>query len=395
MPSLVLYKGREKSLLRRHPWVFSGSVAAVKGEIKSGDTIGILSADQEFLGWGAYSPHSQIRARIWSWDQQTNINRAFFEKKLAQSALARSSMLRGRDTDALRLVHGESDGLPGLIVDRYGEWIVVQFLTSGVEKWRSEILQSLVSLFKPRGIYERSDVDVRRLEGLEERVGLLWGEAPPDRVVISEQGTQFDVDLRRGQKTGFYLDQRRNRLKVKELAAGTEVLDCFCYSGGFSIAALQGGAMSVTGIDVSGAALAQARSNLRLNGFMEDKYAQIEGDVFRVLRQLRDRDRRFDLIVLDPPKFAPTTAQVERAVRGYKDINLLALKLLRSGGVLTTFSCSSGVGMDLFQKIVAGAALDAEAQVQLVEWLHQDVDHPVALNFPEGEYLSGLVLRKE
>jgi len=390
-----LYKGREKSLLRRHPWVFSGSVAAVKGEIKSGDTIGILSADQEFLGWGAYSPHSQIRARIWSWDQQTNINRAFFEKKLAQSALARSSMLRGRDTDALRLVHGESDGLPGLIVDRYGEWIVVQFLTSGVEKWRSEILQSLVSLFKPRGIYERSDVDVRRLEGLEERVGLLWGEAPPDRVVISEQGTQFDVDLRRGQKTGFYLDQRRNRLKVKELAAGTEVLDCFCYSGGFSIAALQGGAMSVTGIDVSGAALAQARSNLRLNGFMEDKYAQIEGDVFRVLRQLRDRDRRFDLIVLDPPKFAPTTAQVERAVRGYKDINLLALKLLRPGGVLTTFSCSSGVGMDLFQKIVAGAALDAEAQVQLVEWLHQDVDHPVALNFPEGEYLSGLVLRKE
>ena len=367
----------------------------MKGEIKSGDTIGILSADQEFLGWGAYSPHSQIRARIWSWDQQTNINRAFFEKKLAQSALARSSMLRGRDTDALRLVHGESDGLPGLIVDRYGEWIVVQFLTSGVEKWRSEILQSLVSLFKPRGIYERSDVDVRRLEGLEERVGLLWGEAPPDRVVISEQGTQFDVDLRRGQKTGFYLDQRRNRLKVKELAAGTEVLDCFCYSGGFSIAALQGGAMSVTGIDVSGAALAQARSNLRLNGFMEDKYAQIEGDVVRVLRQLRDRDRRFDLIVLDPPKFAPTTAQVERAVRGYKDINLLALKLLRSGGVLTTFSCSSGVGMDLFQKIVAGAALDAEAQVQLVEWLHQDVDHPVALNFPEGEYLSGLVLRKE
>lgn len=367
----------------------------MSGEIKSGDTVGILSSDGEFLGWGSYNPHSQIRARIWAWDQNTIVDQAFFERKLAKSALVRNTMLKDRDTDAFRLVHGESDGLPGLIVDRYGEWIVVQFLSSGVERWRSELLRSLVDLFKPRGVYERSDVDVRRLEGLEEAAGSLWGESPPDRVVIVEQGMQYEVDIKHGQKTGFYLDQRRNRQKVKELAAGSEVLDCFCYSGGFSIAALQGGAVSVTAIDVSGDALTQARNNLRLNGILGDKYAQIEGDVFQVLRLLRDQNKRYDLIVLDPPKFAPTTAQVERAARGYKDINLLALKLLRPGGLLTTFSCSSGVGMDLFQKIVAGAALDAGAQVQLVEWLHQDVDHPVALNFPEGEYLSGMVLRKE
>jgi 23S rRNA (cytosine1962-C5)-methyltransferase len=289
-------------------------------------------------------------------------------------------------------VHGESDALPGLIADRYADVLVLQFLSSGVEHWRGLLIDLLVELSGVRNVYERSDVDVRRLEGLPERSGPLRG-TPPERVQIQEAGLNFQVDLVRGHKTGFYLDQRWNRGRVRQLARGKQVLDCFCYTGGFSLNALKGGARDVLAVDSSTDALAQARENLALNRLPADGVEWLEGDVFKVLRSLRDQARQFDLIVLDPPKFAPTAAQADRAARGYKDINLLAFKLLRPGGVLASFSCSGGVDASLFRKIVAGAALDAGVEAQILERLSQDIDHPVGLNFPEGEYLKGLVVR--
>jgi 23S rRNA (cytosine1962-C5)-methyltransferase len=297
----------------------------------------------------------------------------------------------------LRLVHAESDGLPGLVVDRYASALVVQYLAAGAERWRETIAAGCQSLSDAQYIYERSDVDVRRLEGLPERVGPLRGGEPPERIRITEPGVggelRFDVDVRRGHKTAFYLDQRLNRKRVGELSAGRHVLDCFTYSGGFALHAAAGGAASVLAVDASAEALAHARHNEALNPRPLPNVDWLEADVFGALRSFRDARRAFDLVILDPPKFAPTAAQAERAARGYKDINLLALKLLRPGGLLVTFSCSGGIGEDLFQKIVAGAALDAGLEAQILERLHQAPDHPVSLSFPEGAYLKGMVLR--
>jgi 23S rRNA (cytosine1962-C5)-methyltransferase len=294
--------------------------------------------------------------------------------------------------DAFRWAHGESDGLPGLVVDRYADTLVTQFTSSGAERWREAILAALLDLSGAARIYERSDVEVRRLEGLPEQTGLLAGSPLPERLQITENGRRFWVDVAGGHKTGFYLDQRPNRLRLGDFAGGKEVLDCFCYTGGFSIYALMGGAAAVTAVDSSPQALAQAAENLRLNSLPLERVTFTEGDVFHVLRSYRDQGRSFDLVVLDPPKFAPTAAQAERAARGYKDINLLALRLLRPGGVLFTFSCSGGIDADLFQKIVAGAALDAGVNAVILERLAQGADHPTALNFPEGAYLKGLVV---
>jgi 23S rRNA (cytosine1962-C5)-methyltransferase len=305
-----------------------------------------------------------------------------------------------RDTDALRLVHAESDGLPGLIVDRYAGTLVVQFLAAGAEYWRDTIADLLLELTGLKDIYERSDSDVRELEGLVPRTGPLRGD-PSERTTITEYALRFTVDFAHGHKTGFYLDQRENRRRVLQLAEGRQVLDCFCYTGGFTVNALAGGAKSVLSVDSSAEVLALCRANVSLNApastlhsLPSTLHTTLEGDVFQVLRKFRDEDRQFDLIILDPPKFAPTAAQAERAARGYKDINLLAFKLLRPGGILVTFSCSGGVDAALFQKIVASAALDAGVEAQIVEHLSQAPDHPVALNFPEGAYLKGLVCRK-
>jgi 23S rRNA (cytosine1962-C5)-methyltransferase len=380
-------------VLRRHPWVFSGAVAHVSGAPADGDTVEIRAANEDFLAWGAYSGRSQIRARLWSWEQGTTIDASFFRRRISEALEARRVMGLEADTDALRLVHAESDGLPGLVVDRYGDTLVVQFLSWGAERWRETIVELLAELSGMARIYERSDVSVRALEGLPQRKGLLGGEPLPKRVRIREHGLSFWADLAEGHKTGFYLDQRANRQRLGACAAGREVLDCFSYTGGFSVAALAGGAASVLAVDASASALALGRANLVLNGLPTERSEFMEGDVFQVLREFRDRGRFFDLIVLDPPKFAPTAAQAGRAARGYKDINLLAFKLLRPGGLLFTFSCSGGVGQALFQKIVAGAALDAGVDAQILERLRQGADHPVALNFPEGEYLKGLLLR--
>ncbi len=392
---LRLKPGREKSILRHHPWIFSGAVADVSGSPSIGDTVDIQDSNRNFLCRGAYSPHSQIRARIWSWDEKEIIDGQYFQRKIEQAVGLRNTVSDLRDCSACRLIHGESDGIPGLIVDRYADWLVVQFLASGVERWRAEITNALMAVLPVLGIYERSDVDVRSLEGLPVRRGLMMGQEPPQQIKIQEHGLSYIVDIRAGHKTGFYLDQRANRLLVRQKSAGKEVLDCFCYTGGFSIAALAGGAENVVAVDVSPDALQMADENIRLNKLPQDRVELIDGDVFQVLRRFRDASKSYDLVILDPPKFASSSGQVERAARGYKDINLLALKLLRPGGTLVTFSCSGGISAELFQKIVAGAALDAQAEVQIIDRLFQPPDHPVDLNFPEGAYLKGLVLYKK
>jgi 23S rRNA (cytosine1962-C5)-methyltransferase len=391
-PALLLRAGREKSLLRRHPWIFSGAVEHVAGAPVSGDTLPVRDGAGNFLAWAAYNPGSQITARVWSWREDENIDAEFFRRKISSAMEARNKLDLARNSNGLRLIHAESDGLPGLITDRYGDVLVIQIGSAGAERWRDSIANNLQVLCKPVCIYERSDSDSRALEGLELRNGVLRG-ALPGNVEVIENGLRFKVDVAAGQKTGFYLDQHDNRALTETLARDKEVLNCFCYTGGFSLYALRGGAKSVLSIDASGDALRIAAENLTRNGLDESRAEWLEADVFQALRALRDQGRKFDLIILDPPKFAPTAAFAEKAARGYKDINLLAFKLLRPGGLLCTYSCSGGISEDLFQKIIAGAALDAGVDAQIVHYLHASADHPVLLSFPEGAYLKGLVLR--
>jgi 23S rRNA (cytosine1962-C5)-methyltransferase len=391
-PGIWLKAGREKSLLRRHPWIFSGAIDHVDGDPASGDTVPVLDSTGQFLAWAAYNPSSQITARVWSWLRDETIDAAFIKRRISQAIASREAMNIGRCSDSRRLVHGESDGLPGLIIDQYGSTVVVQIGAAGPERWRDTIVKVIDSLCAPSCIYERSDSDSRGLEGLEIRNGLMFGQLP-DHVEILEHGLKFSADVAAGQKTGFYLDQRDNRALTERYAADREVLNCFCYTGGFSLYAIRGGAKSVLSIDASSDALRIAEQNLLHNNLDASKAAWLEADVFMALRKLRDQGRSFDLIILDPPKFAPTAAHAEKAARGYKDINLLAFKLLRPGGLLFTYSCSGGISADLFQKIVAGAAADAAVDAQIIHHLHPGPDHPVLLSFPEGAYLKGLALR--
>lgn len=390
-PELILKPGREKSILNRHPWIYSGAVARTSGAPKIGETVRVLSDAGKPLGLAAYSPASQIRARMWSWNPDEAIGPDFFRARIENALQMRQRWIQSPATNAYRVVHAESDGLPGLVVDRYGPVLVIQVLSAGVEFWKRTLVDLLQDIFKPDCIYERSDVDVRRLEGLPECTGLLAGNLPQDGFVISENSQIYKVDIVNGHKTGFYLDQRPNRARILDYAAGKDVLNCFCYTGGFSISALRGGAKSVLSIDTSADALAFAQENIRLNNLNPAQAEWLQADVFQALRTFRDQARQFDLIVLDPPKFAPTASQAMHAARGYKDINLLAFKLLRPGGILFTFSCSGGISADLFQKIVAGAALDAGVHAAILALLSQGPDHPVALSFPEGAYLKGLV----
>jgi 23S rRNA (cytosine1962-C5)-methyltransferase len=388
MNRLILKPGREKSLKRRHPWVFSGAVAKLTGDPGSGETIEVCSSDGEFLAVAACNAQSQIVARVWDW-QKRAIDAAFFHARVERAVALRAHLLPTGDT--VRLVHAESDGLPGVVIDRYGETVVLQLSSAGAMRWRDAIADAVMEVVQPHTIYERSDADVLALEGLQPRVGLLRGTAPASPLLVYETGAVFEVDVPHGHKTGFYLDQRGNRARVRELAGKRDVLDCFAYTGGFTVNALAGGAAKVTAIDSSGPALELLKRNVALNKLPACEC--LEGDVFQLLRKMRDQARSFDLIVLDPPKFAPTAAHAEKASRAYKDINLLAFKLLRAGGLLITFSCSGGVSRELFQKIVAGAALDAGVDAQIVEHLSAGADHPVALNFPEGDYLKGLICR--
>jgi len=389
-PRLVLKAGREKSLRHRHPWVFSGAVETLEGKPEKGDTVAVVARDGAFLAWAAYCAESQIRARAWSFESKDVIDEAFLEHALAASIARRKVLPSG--SDAMRLVHGESDGLPGLVVDRFADTLVVQILSAGAERWRNVWGPLLTKLTGAKAIYERSDVEVRGLEGLPPRTGPLAGPAATV-VRIHEDGIAYEVDVVHGQKTGFYLDQRDNRALAGSLAGGRDVLNAFCYTGGFSLSALKGGAARVTSLDTSDEALVTAKRHVEINALEPSRAEWLNADVFSQLRKFRDQNRKFGLIVLDPPKFAPTEKHVANAARAYKDINLWAMKLLAPRGHLLTFSCSGAVGPDLFQKIVAGAAADAKAEMQIRQHLGASLDHPVSIHFPEGEYLKGLWLQ--
>jgi len=400
--NVILNAGREKSLLRRHPWIFSGGIRHADDPlVASGATVDLLSSDKQFLARASYSPHSQIRARVWTFEDEV-VDKEFFRKRIQKAIATRSALspspltpLPHGEGNALRLIYAESDNIPGLIVDRYGDLLVMQCLTAGAEYWKETFADLLLEETGLSTIYERSDADVRELEGLESKVGILRGTNPQLPITINEHNLKFYINIVAGHKTGFYLDQRKNRLRVRELAKDKDVLDCFCYTGGFTVNALAGGAKSVLSVDSSADALTLCKENIALNDLPADRHTALEGDVFQLLRKFRDENRSFDMIILDPPKFAPTAAHAEKATRAYKDINLLAFKLLRAGGMLVTFSCSGGIDSGLFQKIVAGAALDAGVDAQIVEHFSQGADHPVSLHFPEGAYLKGLVCLKK
>ena len=396
MTQLLLKPGRERSLLRRHPWIFEGAVDHIEGRARPGDTVDVIAANGACLARAAWSPQSQIRARVWTFDTDETIDDAFFKRRVAAAVGRREAMPHLAGQDGMRLLHGESDGLPGVIADRYGGTICLQLTAAGSDKWRKAIVGALVKATGVARIYERSDSDVRKLEGLASVTGWVHGDAPDGPLSIEENGVRLGVDVVAGHKTGFYLDQRDNRLLTRALAAGKSVLNCFCYTGGFSLQALAGGAASVLSIDSSGPALAGARANLAMNPQLDASRAEWqEADVFDALRAFRKEGRKFDLIVLDPPKFAPSAAHAERAARAYKDINMLGFRLLNPGGYLLTYSCSGGIGIEMFQKIVASAAVDAGRDARILQRLSAGPDHPIALHFPEGEYLKGLLVQAD
>ena len=390
MKTIRLKAGKERSLLRRHPWVFDSAIA--KGGGDAGETVRIESAEGQFLGWAAFSPSSRIRARVWSFDEAQRIDADFIHARIAQAVAARAWF--DIQSDGVRLVHGEADGLPGLIVDRYGDTLVAQFTSCGTEKFKPAIADALLQVTGLTRLYERSDASVRQLEGLPEVTGWLRGEGATE-LTIREHDWQLTLDVATGHKTGFYLDQRDSRKRFFEHTRHRrfgKVLNCYCYTGGFTVAALAGGAGHVTSIDSSGPVLERARAHVRLNGFDESRASFLDADVNASLRQFIERGDTFDAIVLDPPKFAPTAAHAERAARAYKDINRLAFKLLAPGGELFTYSCSGGISADLFHKIVASAGTDAGVDGFISERLQGAPDHPMTIAFPEGEYLKGLVV---
>jgi 23S rRNA (cytosine1962-C5)-methyltransferase len=391
LPTVHLKAGREKSLRRRHPWIFSGAVARVDAEPAPGETVRVVGDTGEFLAYAAYSPRSQIRLRVWSFAEQATIDTSFIERRLAAAIEARRA-LGLLEQGACRLVFAESDGLPGLIVDRYANFLVCQFLAAGAERWREAIVAGLEALLAPRGIYERSEASARRKEGLPSRRGVLSGEAPPSRLEVPGRDFVELVDVTEGQKTGAYLDQRVNRQRVATYAAGAHVLDAYAHSGGFALSCLTNGARAATLIDSSATALQLGRDQAARNGVGE-RCQWRDGDVPTELRRERAEGSSYDLVILDPPKFVHTDEQIQSGSRAYKDINRMGSELVRPGGVLATFSCSGHVDAALFQKIVAGAVLDAGRDAQVLERLSQPPDHPIGIHFPEAEYLKGLVLR--
>ncbi|QCP51438.1 class I SAM-dependent rRNA methyltransferase [Trinickia violacea] len=398
MNTVTLKPSKEKSLLRRHPWVYANAIDRIDGKPAPGATVIVRAHDGRFLARAAYSPQSQIRVRVWSFDEAEPIDHAFFKRRVQRAIAHRQALVH--DTGAVRLIFGEADGLPGLIVDYYiaddaekrGQ-LVCQFMATGVEAWKEAIVAALVGATGCPNVYERSDVSIREKEGLAQTTGVLAGDPPPDTLITNENGVRYHVDVRSGHKTGFYVDQRDNRALVQAYAAERDVLNCFCYTGGFSLAALKGGAKRVVSIDSSGEALALAKENVAANDFDASRAEWLDADAFKTLRRLYDEGERFDLVVLDPPKFAPSREHVDRAARAYKDINLTGFKLLRPGGLLFTYSCSGAIDADLFQKIVAGAAADARVDARILKRLGAGVDHPLLTAFPEGEYLKGLLLQ--
>lgn len=390
---LFLAKGREKSLLRRHPWVFSGAVTRVEGNAASGETIDVCDFQGKWLARAAFSPQSQIRARVWTFDQQESVDRDFFINRLQTAQQWRTLLAKRDDLTGYRLIAGESDGMPGITIDRFQNFIVLQLLSAGAEYQRANLVAALQHCYPECAIYDRSDVAVRKKEGLPLTQGSVVGEEPPALLPIREHGMQILVDIKEGHKTGFYLDQRDSRLAARRFAANAKVLNCFSYTGAFAVSALMGGCEHVISVDTSQAALDVASQNVELNQLDLSKAEFVRDDVFQLLRKYRDEGRKFDLIIMDPPKFVENKSQLAGACRGYKDINMLALNLLSSGGILLSFSCSGLMPIELFQKILADAALDAGRDVQFIEQYRQAADHPVIASYPEGLYLKGFACR--
>ncbi|MEA9390690.1 23S rRNA (cytosine(1962)-C(5))-methyltransferase RlmI [Acerihabitans sp. TG2] len=390
---LFLAKGREKSLLRRHPWIFSGAVQRIEGKPQSGETIDILDDKGKWLARAAYSPTSQIRARVWSFQPDEVIDVDFFTHRLATAQRFRDLLAARDGLDAYRLIAGESDGLPGITIDRYGNIMVLQLLSAGAEYHRATLTLALQLGYPECAIYDRSDVSVRKKEGLELTSGVIVGPPPPELLSIHEHGMAIQVDIAQGHKTGFYLDQRDSRLAARKYASGRRVLNCFCYTGAFSVSVLLGGCSQVISVDTSQHVLDIAKSNIELNHLDLSQAGFVREDVFQLLRTYREQGERFDMIILDPPKFVENKNQLASACRGYKDINMLAMQLLAPEGILLTFSCSGLMPTDLFQKIIADAGLDAHREVQFIEQFRQAADHPVMAPYPEGLYLKGFACR--
>lgn len=393
-PAIYLVKGRDKSLRRKHPWIFSRGISKVEGTPELGETVDVYSFEGKWLAKAAYSPHSQITARVWSFEQEP-IDHDFFIKRIEQAQLLRNDIIERDGLTGYRLIAAESDGLPGITIDKYQDYLVCQLLSAGAEYQKQTLVEALLHCFPECHIYERSDVAVRKKEGLDERVGVLHGELPPKSVVIEENGVKISVDIVGGHKTGFYLDQRDSRFQSMKYVKEKEVLNCFSYTGGFGLYALKGGAKRVINADVSQPALDTAKFNAELNGFDISKKRAVflNADVFKLLREYRDQGTRFDVVVMDPPKFAESKAQLDGACRGYKDINMLAMQILNPGGTLLTYSCSGLMDQVLFQKIIADAALDAGRAVKFVERFEQAADHPTDTAYPEGFYLKGFACK--
>lgn len=393
MIDVVLKKGKEKAVLHRHPWVFSGAIEKVKGKPANGEIIRLLSSQDAFLAYGFYNSQSRVAVRLLEWDETVAVDDAWFREKVRTAVAGRAHILADGSTDTCRLIFSESDYLPGLIVDKYAGHLAVQVLTSGMQDAMPVIIDELNALLNPLSIFDKSDATSRAHEGLETTNVLLAGSQPPELVMVKENGIAYGINIAEGQKSGFYCDQRYNRKLLASYAEGLKILDCFSYTGGFTLNALREGAASVTSVDSSALAIETLTENIRLNGFGESVHSAIKSDVNAQLRKFRDEGEKFDIIVLDPPKYAPSRSALDRASRAYKDLNRLGMQLLNSGGLLATFSCSGAMDMETFKQVLAWAALDAGKQVQFIYQFHQPEDHPVRSSFPEGEYLKGLLCR--
>jgi 23S rRNA (cytosine1962-C5)-methyltransferase len=393
MIDVVLKKGKEKAVHQKHPWIFSGAIDKVKGNPLNGEVIRVLAADQSFLGYGYYNGQSRVAVRLLEWEENNIIDKAWYELRLKNAIASRAHLLSDLETNTCRLVFSEADYLPGLIVDKYADYLSLQILSAGMENVKAELIEILIAELNPIGIFDKSDANARTHENLEVSQGLLWGETPPEFIEVKENGVRYHINIADGQKSGFYCDQRDNREILAAYAKDKEVLDCFCYSGGFTLNSLKHGAKHVTSVDSSALAIETLKHNLNLNGFIEHQQTSVQSDVNKQLRVFKEDGKLFDVIVLDPPKYAPSRSALDRAARAYKDLNRLGMLLLKKGGILATYSCSGAVDLDTFKQIIAWAALDAGREVQIIKQFHQPEDHPVRISFPEGEYLKGLLLR--
>lgn len=393
MIDIKLKKGKEKAVLQHHPWVFSGAIENVKGKVENGEIVRVISQNNDFLAFGYFNNQSRVSVRLLEWDENKSVDESWYAEKIKAAIASRAHVLARSGTNTCRLIFSEADFLPGLIVDQYAEFLSVQILSSGIERSKDTIVAILREELNPKGIFDRSDATARAHEGITVENGLLWGELPPRFIPVQENGITYHINIAEGQKSGFYCDQRDNRAILAEYAKDKSVLDCFCYSGGFTLNALQNQAKFVTSVDSSALAIETLKQNVKLNGFKTDQHQAIQSDVNKQLRNFRDYGQKFDIIVLDPPKYAPSRSALDRAARAYKDLNRLGLSLLDAGGLLATFSCSGAVDIETFKQIIAWAALDAGKEVQIIKQFSQPEDHPVRLSFPEGEYLKGLLIR--